>query len=85
MSIGPTAPWRLPLQRPPQPGNNDGNESTCQEGYQLKQVPRLVSGFRREVSDTYYNGPAGQQDYSETKIYGPIVEANSQYYADVYA
>lgn len=68
---------------PPQPGDIGG--SSCQEGYQLTVVPKTVSAIREEYSDTYYNGPAGQQDYSETNVYGPLVETNSQYYADVYA
>jgi hypothetical protein len=68
---------------PTQPGGN--GKGSCQENYTVESRPWILPAKRYEISKTYYNGPGGQQDYSERKTYGPIVEANSQHFADSYA
>ena len=67
------------------PTPNDNGQGACQEGYTVEARPLILAAKRYEISRTYYRGPAGQQDFTESSTYGPIVEANSQYYADDYA
>ena len=57
----------------------------CNYGYETKQVATYVSAKRREIRTTEYGGPSAQVSKSETLIYGPALEANSQYFADKYA
>ena len=67
---------------PPQP---DGNTPSCTEGYTTERSPLTLPAFRREESRTEYNGPAGQVSRVRTEVYGPALEANSQFYADSFA
>ena len=68
---------------PSDPGGN--GQGSCQEGYSIESRPWILPGIRKEISKTYYNGPGGQQDWATNYVYGPILEANSQYFADRYA
>lgn len=68
---------------PSDPGGND--QGSCQEGYSVESRPWILAARRREISKTYYNGPGGQQDWASNYVYGPIVEANTQYFADRHA
>jgi len=68
-----------------EPTPNDNGQGSCQEGYSVEARPWILPAQRYEISKTYYGGPAGQQDFTESLTYGPIVEANSQYFADDYA
>lgn len=68
---------------PSEPGGN--GQGSCQEGYSIESRPWILPAIRNEVSSTYYGGPGGQQDYTERTTTGPIVETNSQYFADKYA
>lgn len=80
----PTGPTNDPCgSTPSQPGGN--GQGSCQDGYSIESMPWILPAIREEISKSYYNGPAGQQDFTERTTYGPIVEANSQYYADRYA
>lgn len=69
---------------PPPPQQSEQDDS-CNDGYEIIQSPVTVPAIRREVTTTTYNGPGGQQDYTETEIFGPRVEANNQYFADKFA
>ena len=69
----------------PQPDVPSTPPLACNYGYETKQVATYVSARRREVRRTEYGGPSAQVSVSETKIYGPALEANSQYFADKYA
>ena len=68
---------------PSQPGGN--GKGSCQENYTVESRPWILPAKRYEITKTHYSGPGGQQEYSERKTYGPIVEANSQHFADSYA
>lgn len=68
---------------PDQPGDN--GQGSCQEGYSVESRPWILPAIRIEETKSHYNGPGGQQDFTERVTYGPAVEANSQYYADDYA
>jgi hypothetical protein len=80
----PSSPQSDPCgNTPPQPSDN--GQGSCQEGYSIESRPWILPAQRYEISKTYYGGPAGQQDFTESSTFGPIVEANSQYFADDYA
>jgi len=68
-----------------EPTPEDNGQGSCQEGYSVESRPYILPANRHELSKTYYRGPAGQQDFTESWTWGPIVEANSQYFADDYA
>ena len=72
---------------PPPPTGNDGEpvESSCNEGYVLVQTPVYLPARRREESITSYDGPGAQVSTVVTKVFGPRLEANSQYFADYFA
>ena len=80
----PPGPTKDPCGNTPNdPGGN--GQGSCQENYSIESRPWMQPAKRYEVSKTYYNGPGGQQDFSMSETYGPIVEANTQYFADEYA
>jgi len=66
---------------PPGPGGKE----TCSCGYTSEPTKALSSVESVEISTSYYNGPGGQLSAAENRKYGPAVELNSQYYADLYA
>ena len=68
---------------PAKPGGN--GQGSCQENYSIESRPWIMPAQRYEVSYNYYNGPGGQMDYATRETFGPIVEANSQHFADSYA
>lgn len=70
-----------PPLEPPSPGGTE----TCSEGYTSEptKAASSVSSYEKIVS--YYDGPGGQLSYVEAVKYGPAVELNNQYYADLYA
>jgi hypothetical protein len=68
-----------------EPTPDDNGQGSCQEGYSIESRPWTLPARRYELTKTYYRGPAGQQDFTESYTYGPIVEANTQYFADDYA
>ena len=72
---------------PPQPiqGGGGGNNPSCSDGYATVQTPLILPAIRREEQTTYYNGPGAQVSRINTKVYGPSLEANPQYYADEFA
>jgi hypothetical protein len=69
----------------PDTGTTTGTTETCSEGY--KTVPyKLTSAVTSvELSTTWYEGPGNQISARKTEKWGPAVELNSQYYADLYA
>lgn len=69
---------------PVEPPGSGGTE-TCSQGY-TSEPSKVVSAVTSyEISTSYYNGPGGQLSTAENRKYGPAVELNSQYYADLYA
>ena len=69
---------------PAQPAASQQTAS-CNEGYELQQTPRILPAERVETSRTEYEGPAGQVSRVYTEVRGPALEANNQYYADLFA
>jgi hypothetical protein len=69
------------------PSAPDGAEApaSCNEGYSLDSEPVFLPAFRREINTSYYDGPGAQLSRRYNAVYGPAVEANSQYYADKFA
>ena len=59
--------------------------SACSQNYETKSVTTYVPAKRREIRRSIYAGPGAQLSATESYIYGPALEANSQYFADKYA
>lgn len=57
----------------------------CSVGYTTKASPQFIPAKRKETRITYYEGPAAQTSLQTSEIYGPVLEMNSQYYADKFA
>lgn len=74
-SGGGTASGSISLQIP----------AKCSDNYTTVATPVYVPAKRTEIRDSFYSGPAAQMSSQESKVYGPALEANSQYYADSYA
>ena len=68
---------------PSRPGGN--GQGSCQENYQLERRPLVLPAVRSATSKSYYGGPGAQVDYRYAETFGPVVELNSQFYADLYA
>lgn len=68
---------------PTQPGDN--GQGSCSDNYTLSQDSVVVPAFKRQVSETRYQGQGGQVSYRYSEVRGPAIEANQQYYADLYA
>jgi hypothetical protein len=69
------------------PGEPAGNPDliACNEGYQTSEEPSIVEAYSRAIDLTYYEGPANQNNKSTSYKYGPAVELNGQYFADLFA
>lgn len=57
----------------------------CSVGYVTKASPQFIPAKRREIRQTFYNGPAAQTSLQTSEIFGPALELNSQFYADKFA
>lgn len=62
-----------------------GQAMTCNNGFETKEAATYVSATRTETRTSTYDGPAGQMGSTTTEVYGPGIEANSQYFADKFA
>jgi hypothetical protein len=63
----------------------DGNGDTdCMDGYETVRRPLFVGVQSKTKSETYYEGPGGARDRTYTERYGPSIDANNQYYGDLY-
>lgn len=69
---------------PPPPATSTEPVS-CNEGYALVQTPIYLPAYRRETRVTSYDGPSAQVSYIVSDVFGPRVEANTQYFADSFA
>ena len=69
---------------PAAPNQSQQNPS-CNEGYSLEQTPAILPAERVQLSRTEYSGPAGQVSRVYTQTTGPALEANTQYFADLFA
>lgn len=69
------------------PGEPEGNPDlvACNEGYQIAEEPVILPAESTQISRTYYEGPSSQSSYSKSEKYGPAVEVNGQYFADLFA
>ena len=68
---------------PAQPADN--GTPSCTEGYQTVQSPYILPATRIETRRSEYSAPGGQLSRVYTKIQGPALEANGQYFSDKYA
>lgn len=88
--ISPTTGPSLPTYEPPQgnlitsPSGSSVTE-TCSEGYTTVPYKATSAVTSIELSTTWYDAPGGQISVRKTEKWGPAVELNSQYYADLYA
>ena len=57
----------------------------CQDQWTSERETVYLPATSTATSYTAYNGPGGQTSYVSEELRGPIIEANSQYYADKYA
>ena len=58
---------------------------SCNYGWETKSEPMIVPAIQYRTSRTEYYGPAQQVSRTYEELRGPIVEANSQYFADRHA
>jgi len=65
------------------PGGENG-ETSCMDSYTPSRVARYVSASSREESISQYNGPNGALSYQSSTRYGPALEANNQFFADLF-
>lgn len=63
----------------------DNGTPSCSEGYQTVQVPHIIPAKRIETRRSEYDGPGGQLSRVYSKVEGPALEANSQYFSDKFA
>lgn len=71
---------------PPNPSRtyNIPQRHQCLDCYSSVESVEYVNAVRTETQTTVYNGPAGQVSSTTTSVFGPAIEANNQYYADMY-
>ncbi len=56
--------------------------TSCSANFETKDDTRYLKVERNEIRVTHFDGPAAQQDYAYSEVYGPAIEASGQYYAD---
>lgn len=69
----------------PTPPDDSESDSSCNENYTTVQSPVYVPAYRLNREVTTYAGPAAQVSMVLREDYGPLFEANQQYFADKYA
>ena len=62
-----------------------GAPTSCSDKYETRNQPLYVAARREENSRTEYDGPAAQVSFSQRDVQGPELEANQQYWADLYS
>lgn len=60
-------------------------DDSCNEGYELVAAPYFAAATRYESQVTHYDGPAAQVSAVYQTITGPALEANPQYYSDLFS
>lgn len=65
------------------PGEQEDILCECQ--WSSERTAVFLPATKVVTTKTNYGGPAGQTSYQLTEERGPLVEANSQFYADLYA
>ena len=68
---------------PDEPGDN--GQGSCNDNYSLVQSPQVIPAYKIQEAETQYKGPGGQVSSRYSEVRGPAIEANQQYYADLYA
>lgn len=84
-SPGATASGSGSCGNDPLPPDDRDSDNSCNEGYSLAQTPIYLPATRREVRETTYDGPSAQVSMATTEVFGPRLEANTQYFADSFA
>lgn len=69
----------------PDSGTTEGTTETCSEGYKTVPYKATSAVTSVELSTTWYEGPGNQISARKSERWGPAVELNSQYFADLYA
>lgn len=85
VSVGPASANSSPCGNTPDAPAGAGAPASCNEGYDLTGEPIFMPAIRREIDQSYYDGPGAQVSRRYNAIYGPAIEASSQYYADKFA
>lgn len=67
----------------PSGGSGNGN-TNCMGKYQTVRTPLYVGVESETRTFTYYDGPGFSRSQTITENYGPALEANSQYFGDIY-
>lgn len=62
-------------------GNGDTN---CMDNYETARIPLYVGVSSKSETQTFYRGPGGTRDQVITRNFGPALDANNQYYGDLY-
>ena len=65
-------------------GGDGEGDTDCMEGYKTIRKPLYVGVRSSSRSETHYDGPGGQRDRTFTETYGPALDANNQFYGDLY-
>ena len=58
---------------------------SCNTTWTAQAAPTYISVVSQETSTSYYDAPGGQISRTRVERYGPLVEVQSQFYADRYA
>jgi len=74
-----------PITPTPDPTPTESDQSVvCSDQYTTERTAVYLPAYRYEVETTDYLGPAGQASYRVRQTFGPLIEANSSYFADKY-
>ena len=84
-SVPPSAAGDSSCGNTPPPPPTSSQPIACNEGYTTQSQALFLPAYRRDRSETHYNGPAGQVGYTYQEVRGPAIEANGQYFADKFA
>ncbi len=69
---------------PAEPAGNP-DSAACNEGYTTEEQATILPASNQTIDETYYNGPGGQVDRTMSRVFGPAIELNNQYFSDLFA
>lgn len=81
-------------ERPDLPKRNENDpqtettttvKHTCYSFYKVNKAAVFLPAKRKDVTTSVYSNEFGTLEYEETLTYGPLIEVNSNYFADKYA
>lgn len=67
------------------PGTQVTQPASCGDNYSTEQSVLTFPATTLERSEKYYRGVGGQISSERSEVYGPAVQLNTSYYADLYA